>query len=177
MMRRQERGSLCLLVAVATALAGCVGMLPDGPLMADVYRELQEPGSDSGRVIFVRSSDDRRMVHPGQLHVNGAAAVEIQVGACDYRDLAPGLHTLRLDVKRQFGHHEIQFNLAPSSQRYFMLQPRDAAVTAAYFGALGMIERLTAEASNDGILELVELSEDQAVRLFARCNYIGDVSP
>ena len=84
---------------------------------------------------------------------------------------------LRLDVKRQLGHNAIEIDLASGSETYFTLQARGGVEAAAMFGALGMIERATAESANNGIFEIVEISQQQATQIFSRCNFVGRISP
>lgn len=160
-------------------LAGCAGP-PAGPRMTDVYRGLAPVPESKARVLFIRSDEKTTGWNlKVRFYVDETRVVELPIGACHYMDLKPGRHTVALDAWSLSGSHKLKVDFEAGSQRYLTTQFRKASERAGLFGGvIGVaVEKATAEDTNNGSYEMIELTKEQAVPLLARCVYVDAFAP
>ena len=76
---------------------------------------------------------------------------------------------IRMSFRADTGSHEMDVTLSAGTTRYFAVALRDRGA-APLFGMIGvLVETARADPKNNGSLEMVELTEEQAMPFFEEC--------
>ena len=159
---------LTLILFVVT-LTGC-GTVLKGPKMSEVYKTLPRVQQGQARAHFIRPGEKSFGLNT-RVHLDGDLIVDLPLSGCHFEEISAKKHKLMLDVAGDFGSHEMVVDFKPHSDRYFKIWPRSGRKWATVgFGVLGAAANaLISDSENDGSMEFVELSQQEAVPLLEQC--------
>lgn len=154
------------LTTMIVLLGGCAA---SGPMYKAPEKAEINQISDSSRLIFLRTGGDAQYsARDAAIKIDGTSA-----GGCEYKGfkmitIAPGLHTLTVDMWDAVGSCSVLFKLEAGKTYYFEIKPRSENLIAGGFGLLGLLPALAGQGIESsgktcsGAFSIAQIPEEDA---------------